>query len=86
MRESEAVAPEEPLEGHNGYGHHAHEDEREGRLAAAETAVEEADAGNHEENEGGADHDPGHVAGLRRPSVSEAPGRKGESGQNGHTS
>jgi hypothetical protein len=62
--EGQGVAPEEPLEGDDGGRHHGQPDEHEGRLAAGETRVEEADAGNHEQHEGRGGDDPCEVARL----------------------
>lgn len=64
MGEGERVTPEEPLETDDRYTHHGQPDEGEGGLAAGEARVEEADAGNHEKDEGGGGDDPGKVTGL----------------------
>jgi len=64
VRECQGVPPEEPFEADDGHGQHRQIDEREGRLAACETRVEEADAGNHQQHEGRRGHDPGEVAAL----------------------
>ena len=50
------------LEGDYGESHHGHPDHAEGILAAEEARVEEADAGNHDPDEGGGGEDPGDVA------------------------
>lgn len=50
--ESQRVAPEVPLEDNDAEGHHDHPDERQGRLSAGETGVEEGDAGYHEQHHG----------------------------------
>lgn len=62
--ESQGVAPEVPLEDDDTEGHHDHPDERQGRLSAGETGVEEGDAGDHEQHHGRRNEDVGLVAGL----------------------
>jgi hypothetical protein len=58
----EGVAPEEPLEGDDGQGHHAEVDHAEGILATEEARVEKADTRNHQPDEGGRAQRPGDVA------------------------
>lgn len=58
----EGVACEEPLERDEGERHEVEEEQVEGVLAAGEARVEEAKAGDHEPDEGGAAHDPGEIA------------------------
>jgi hypothetical protein len=62
--EGEGVAPEEPLEAHDGATEHGQEEELEGGLAASETTVEETDTGDHEQDEGGAHKQEAHVSSL----------------------
>ena len=77
--EAEREAPEEPLEARDGYRHQRQVYERQGGLATGQAAVEEADARNHEQDEGRGRQHPGDIAGLRRGAVlaagSDAPGR-----------
>lgn len=62
--EGQTVTPKEPLKHDQGYRHHRQPDQREGRLAAGKTRVEESDTGNHEKHECRRGHDPGKVATL----------------------
>ena len=70
-RESERVAPEEPLEGDNADREHREEQKLEGRFTAGETTVEETDTGNHQKHKRCADGDPGHVASLKSCKISD---------------
>lgn len=63
-RKGQGVAPEEPLEADDGDRGHGQQNQRQGRLATGEAAVEEADAGNHEKNQDSGDDDEGQVPGL----------------------
>lgn len=58
----EGVAPEEPLEGYDGEGHHAKVDHAERILAAEQTRVEETDTGDHDPDERSAAQRPGDVS------------------------
>lgn len=60
--ERQGISPEEPLEADDCYAHHGEPDERECRLATGQARVEEADTGDHEQDQGGRGHDPGEVA------------------------
>lgn len=63
-RERQGVTPEEPLEADDGDRTHGQQNQRQRRLATGETAVEEADTGNHEKNQDSGDDDEGQVSGL----------------------
>ncbi|KFY28677.1 hypothetical protein V493_02810 [Pseudogymnoascus sp. VKM F-4281 (FW-2241)] len=64
LAKGERVAPKVPLEDDDGEGAHAGPDHGESGLAARETGVEEAEAGNHEEDHARGHDDEGLVAGL----------------------
>lgn len=64
LAERQRVAPEVPLEDDDGEGAHAGPDHGQRRLAAREPGVEEAQAGDHEEDHAAGDEDEGLVAGL----------------------
>jgi len=51
VREGQGITPEEPLEAHDRNGHHGQPNQGQGGLAPGETAVEEADTGDHEQHE-----------------------------------
>lgn len=58
----EGVAPEEPLKANETASHDTCPQQRDGVLFSRETRVEEADAGDHDPDEGGRGHDPGHAS------------------------
>lgn len=64
LAKGEGVSPEIPLEDNDTKGHHDDPEHGEGRLSSCEAGVEECDAGDHKEDETGAEEDEGLVAGL----------------------
>lgn len=64
--EHQAVSPKEPLKAHDTDGNHGQENKLQRRLSPRETAVEEADTGNHEQYENGGYDQEGHMASLKR--------------------
>jgi hypothetical protein len=64
VRKGQGVAPEEPLEADDSYGHHGQPDQRQRRLPPRQTAVEETNARDHEQDKRRRGHDPCEVARL----------------------
>jgi hypothetical protein len=61
LAECQRVSPEIPLEGDDGQRHHTRPDQRQGRLSAGETRVEETKTRHHYQHHRGRDDDVGLV-------------------------
>lgn len=60
----EGVAPKVPLKGNDGKGCHTGPNQAEGRLSSSQAGVEEAEAGDHDDDHGRGHDDVGLIAGL----------------------
>ena len=81
--EGKGVAIEYPLQADDAHHRKAEDDGGDGVLLSHHSPVEEAHPRNHEQDQGGADENPGIVCGIDGRAVIP-PGRAAEQGQQEH--